>query len=408
MKTRLRLFWSYDIVKTQNWLDKLSEKGYQLKSINSFLRLFRFEKGEPKDRTHIISFNKKLSGYPKNIESNSDYERICFNKNYFVVSKRVSNPEILPSYDGLFSKNTKLKMVSGQILLVELILSITPLILILSSLFSGNIEVTEAVVVEEATIIDIIQGIIFYSVIFGQIWLLYTHFKLQKTNKELALLCGDTKEISFTIPTDTILSKDQIKKLKTEDRLIKKTRIAWFYSPDKHERWLESMEADGYHLQRMSKIGNSFYFIKGEPRKVKFHVDHQKRKGATYYSINEENGWRLYFTSVPRYFAISVWGKEYTNIEPEYYSDEENRIKHARLFMLMYAVPYSLVVVLHVAVFIQFLTLQLNRPELALNPVFLFPMFMMLLLITEFSYFTIRIVNYYFRVKRAEHKRKSL
>jgi hypothetical protein len=65
---------------------------------------------------------------------------------------------------------------------------------------------------------------------------------------------------------------------KKQGQLIKKTKIGWFYSPDIAEKWLEKMEEEGYNLVSMSNLGNSFYFVKGEAKKVKYHVDFQVKK----------------------------------------------------------------------------------------------------------------------------------
>jgi len=75
------------------------------------------------------------------------------------------------------------------------------------------------------------------------IWLCYTYFKLRKTNRQLEKLCGDTLDLSFSLPRDTLLSNAEMKKMSKNHKVIIKTKIGWIYSPDKVEIWLENMES---------------------------------------------------------------------------------------------------------------------------------------------------------------------
>ncbi len=57
-------------------------------------------------------------------------------------------------------------------------------------------------------------------------------------------------------------------------------------------------------------MGNSFYFIKGEPRKMKYVVDNQKCAMPEYFKINMDAGWKLIFRSLTRSWAYIVWSHE--------------------------------------------------------------------------------------------------
>jgi hypothetical protein len=41
------------------------------------------------------------------------------------------------------------------------------------------------------------------------------------------------------------------------------------------KEWLETMEIQGFNLYRMSRTGNAFYFVKGQPQKIKYCADFQ-------------------------------------------------------------------------------------------------------------------------------------
>jgi len=402
---KFRPFWSYDVLKTQEWLNTQSKKGYHFVSFHPIFRTFSFLKGNSANNKYIIIYDKGRNGFPGYVSKTNDYEGIYHTNNYSVLVQKAEEPEYYPSYDQLLSKNQNIKYVAGMILLVQLLLYILPVSMILISALSGNltIEYEPGGISAPATTQELFEGLfvlIFLLLsLFAQVWLFYSYFKLRRSNKKLEKLCGEDVELSLTVPTNTILSKEDIKKLKRQKKLVRKMRPAWFYSPDTYETWLEEMESQGFNLVRMSKIGNSFYFIKGTPRNMKYHVDYQLKKNPRYFKVNEESGWKLFFTSVTRYFAISVWGQEYTDVEPEYYSDQENKVKHAKRFMLSYIawlLPMSFLY------FIMFGFSLYAYQQLELfqgNFLLYFAPLMFLLVGIEFLYFSFRLMRYYGRVK---------
>ena len=157
------------------------------------------------------------------------------------------------------------------------------------------------------------------------------------------------------------------------------------------------MELQGYHLVQMSRLGSSFYFVKGQPKKVKYHVDFQKNTDTSYFNMNKEVGWKLFFTSLTRFFALSVWAQEYTENPPMFYSDSESKTKHAKTYAIYYSViffPVSIVVLLSVIININ-LILQFEHLDWFAFT-YLIPM---ILVFIEFNYFAVLTIKYYFRVK---------
>lgn len=47
-KSCFRLFWSYDVQKTEKWLSEMSSRGYHIEEVDFNLRIFKFELGNPK------------------------------------------------------------------------------------------------------------------------------------------------------------------------------------------------------------------------------------------------------------------------------------------------------------------------------------------------------------------------
>ncbi len=407
-KNKFRPFWSYDVLKTQDWLNDLSFKGYKLIKVNPVLRIFQFNKSESENKKHIINYDKGLDGYPIYIKDGNDYTEICYTKNFYFLEQISDEPNSVPSYNDLVSRNRKIKYIVGQMLLFQIMLySFFILIVIIFTLGIGSVTVESIPSNEvEYTTIEIMSAIAFILVNFGyfiiQIWMIYSFFRLRVSNRKLEVFCGDGIDMSFTIPKDTILTKEEIRKLRKEKKLIKKTKVAWFYSPDKIEDWLEQMELKGFNLIRMSKIGNSFYFKTGLPRNVKYHVDFQTKKGANYFSLNKESGWKLYFTSYSRFMAISVWGQEYTELVPKYYSDHETKVKHAKKYMWTYLavfLPAILFVVLSIGMSITlfaYANFENISTWMILSPL------IMLVLVVELLFFCFKVIRYYSRVKATE------
>lgn len=407
-KIKFKPFWSYDVLKTQSWLDDLHQKGYELQRVNPFLRLFYFKESNQGNKEHKIYYDKGLNGYPDSVAKSSDYSKICFTKNFYFTRQLCDEPDVLPSYDNLLARNQKLKFIVGQVLLFLSTIYVFAFIVLAIFIFGsdGITVVTEPGSDMGYTSLEIIRALLFYIVNLGYglllIWMIYTFFKLRVSNKKLEEFCGEDIDLSFTIPTDTILKKEEIRALRKENKLIKKTRIAWFYSPDKAEEWLEGMEAKGYNLLRMGKIGNSFYFKVGEPRKVKYHVDYQGRKGSNYFSLNEESGWKLYFTSLTRLMSISVWGQEYEETVPAYYSDHESEVKHAKKFMWTYLAMYFPLILLLLGTIGMMISSFIDSNFDIISISFLLAPLMQMLLVVELLFFSFKLIRYYQRVKDAE------
>jgi len=235
-------------------------------------------------------------------------------------------------------------------------------------------------------------------VLLALTWLCYTYFKLRKTNRRLEKLCGDTLDLSFTLPKDTLLSHAEMKKMSKNHKVIKKTKIAWIYAPDKVEIWLENMESRGYHLVRMSSLGNSFYFISSEPRKMKFHVDYQNSTDPSYYNLNKESGWKLFFTSISRTQSNNVWGNEYTDEPPMFYSDKESTLKHAKRFALTYSLSFLPLCAMYIFAMGKFYFTDFLVPQ---RHLFIGSYIIYSVLCIELGSFAVRTILYYFRVKKS-------
>jgi len=252
-KKVFRPFWSYDVVKTEEWLSQMHADGYALIRISFAARLFYFEETVSATVFYRIVPEKKSHGSPPIYLENSMYTEVCNSTNYYVIRTQETRPEATPSYNGFLSKNKKIKFVTGIILLCGGMLFFFNMIIIAALL--GSFLFSDGVHVEffgdlahtPHTAIEVFNAVMTFVfpllVLVSFIWLCYTYFKLRKTNRQLEKLCGDTLDLSFSLPRDTLLSNAEMKKMSKNHKVIIKTKIGWIYSPDKVEIWLENMES---------------------------------------------------------------------------------------------------------------------------------------------------------------------
>ena len=385
-----RLFWSFDIVKTERWLDEMSRQGKVLDKINFVSRNFIFKEEAPKDYHFRLVYKKNSKGSVPNRLTEGGYELVTSNKNIYAL-KSDQETEVNPSYTNFLLRNRKIKYACIYALSALSGIYFPILLLLLISLFS------ESVRVMIRSFNGSMLGVVSFWAIYTlpPAWLIYCLFKINKTNKELELLCGDKLDLSFTIPKKLLLLKKEELKLKKEGLLFKKVKIAWQYAPDIAENWLTAMAKKGFILYRLTKIGNSFLFMKGDPKKIKYVVDYQNQTTPEYFNINVEDGWILLFTSISRNMTYVVWSKEYEEEEPMFYSDPHSKLKQAKRLAVTFSVtffPLSIIFIILIIINITFL----DTISLLTN----INMIMYAILASELDFFALRTILYYRRVKK--------
>ena len=390
IKRSFRPLWSYDVVKTENWLNSMSLAGYRLIRVNFKARVFTFESFPPQPLFYRIVFQKNCRGnVPANILS-SGWKVDIASKNHYIVHHDSPSPAMAsPSYSGVLDKNRKLKFIIGILLLMLLL----PFLLI--------------VIFPYALIIILFEVMgwgISLAILLALIWMTYTYFKLLETNRQLEQLCGEDLNLDFTIPRDGLLSEGEEKEMLKTKRLVRRIRIAWTYEPDKIEKWLETMESKGFNLYRLSRLGNTFYFVKGTPRRMKYSIDYQNKAQGQYFAINKEAGWKLVFTSPTRLMAQTIWSHEVPQggWEPEFYSDAELKIKQARRFAMTYSYCFIPLCLVYIFMAIHeitgwYFTGYCDYFELVIQTILIF----------EFGHLALRTIRYYFRVRNGSRTTKK-
>lgn len=113
-----------------------------------------------------------------------------------------------------------------------------------------------------------------------------------------------------------------------ETKRVTKWWFAW--DPDKIERFLEGMAAQGWHVISADRMLVNFVFVKGEPRRVRYCADYQRVTSSEYTQLLADDGWSLIQTGCNWY----IWSKPYETERPEIYTDTQSLIRRNTGIML--------------------------------------------------------------------------
>ncbi|WP_226036877.1 DUF2812 domain-containing protein [Aquibacillus saliphilus] len=387
-----RPFWSYDLQKTEEWLKTMAKDGFHFVDLNRQTRVFLFEKGEPKVRTYRIGYDNFQPETLSKSMSDEGWERV-FNKgkwSFLVNEKPVNQIQLSPVRDGIIKRNGKLVYLFGGI---GIYLTFSVLLNVVLLTFSIFFQDTPITIVPSP--FWILTPFIF---LFGiAVWclVLYSIFKIIKTNKQLS-----GEEVSSSVHQEKHeRTRKEEKQLKRSGKLIVKKKFGWMYAPDKLEKWLESMEQQGYNLHRVSKIGTIFYFTKGQPRNVSFCADYQNIANESYFSAHKDAGWENIFSSYSSITKWTIWSRKYNEGEeaPKLYTDRTHKLKHARRIAVTNSCMFGPLLVMYVFIISSMIThaIQYGLEQQQLISIVLFG-----LCIVIFGSFTIRTWFYYIRLKK--------
>ncbi|KMJ57135.1 hypothetical protein AB685_17110 [Bacillus sp. LL01] len=397
MNTHIKPLWSYDVQKTEQWLTDQAKEGYHLKELHRFKRRFTFEKGNPKDVTYRIGYDKLKPATLSNTMRHDGWEKVTKSGKWYVIANERPQSEVTTSTsrDAIIKRNNYIFYAFMAILIY-----ITGAMLTNVAIFStayiasdGNVEVVES----PFWIITYTGAALVTAFYF---FMIYSVWKIKKTNKALSNENQTTHTTQYTLEKKN-LTKAEEKQLKREGLLIKRRKFGWMYSPDKLEDWLEQQAGEGNRLHRVNKLGNTFYFLKGEPQRIKYSADYQNLSKNSYYEIHRQAGWKDEYSSKSALQKWTIWSKEYEEGEaaPTMYSDKTNKLKQARKVALSYTVLFLPIVLMYI--FIASMNISfLFRQEEAwtlhdTNTIIFF------VCILVFGTFIAKGWMYYFRLRRA-------
>ena len=388
-----RPFWSYDVKKTEVWLSDMAKKGYCLVGLNRWTRCFYFRKGKEKSITYRIEYVKTNNSLLSRSLLDEGWKKVLQSGKWYVTSNEKPLEQIKTSSvrDDIIKRNRKIMYIFSGILIYLTGIVIFNLTMMSSSLFQNrSVEVVESP-------FWILTYLLLGLAILIFVLSTYSVFIINKTNKYL--ISEKTNKPQGVNHIGGRLSKEREKQLKLSGQMVVKRKFGWMYSPDKLEKWLETMEELGYNLYRVSRTGTAFYFIMGSPRKISYCADYQNISDESYFDMHRDAGWKSVFTSYSSLQKWTIWSQEFSEGEerPQIYSDKSYHLKHARRIAIAYTIlflPLTIMYILNIGLFIGGMS---NNGTTGLS---LLNMVMFLICIFVFGSFTVRTWLYYMRLRK--------
>lgn len=389
-----RPFWSYDVKKTEVWLSDMGKKGYLLVGINRWTRCFFFRKGKSKLITYRIGYDKMHGSSLSRSLLDEGWIKVLQSGKWYVISNEKHIEQIKTSSvrEGIIKRNRTIMYIFSGILIYLTGIAIFNLTMMSFSLFQDvSVEVVESPL-----------WILTYSLLGFAIAIfvlsIYSVFIINKTNKYL--ISEKTNKLQSVNHIEGRLSKEKEKQLKLSGQMVVKRKFGWMYSPDRLEKWLETMEELGYNLYRVSRTGTAFYFIIGSSRRVSYCADYQNISDESYFDMHRDAGWKSAFISYSSLQKWTIWCREFPEGEdrPQIYSDKSHHLKHARRVAFTYTIlflPLIFMYILNIGLFIEGV---LNNGTTSLS---LLNTFMFLFCIFVFGSFTVRTWLYYMRLRKS-------
>ncbi|MGB6407722.1 MAG: DUF2812 domain-containing protein [Planococcus donghaensis] len=388
MKKMYRPFWSYDVEKTEEWLSQMENNGHVFEKLNRWTRCFYFKEAVSESRIYRIAYDKFKSPALAPTLQKEGWNMASLAGKWQIAANRQPAETIknYPSRDGIIKHNQTITYMFFGLLFYLLSVLIAPISLVFSYLFTD-----EAIVIEESPFWIITYA--FFALVISLVTIgIYSIIKITKTNKDLR-----GRIAVETLSKSKKLNKQEERQLKHSGRRVSKIRLAWMYSPDKLESWLESMEQRGFNLYHVNRIGMIFHFTMGEPRRVAYKVDYQRQPPASYFSIHKEAGWSNCFHSISNFENWTIWSQEYSQDQerPQLYSNDSSQINQAKKMVFTYTVfflPFTLL-------YLYFLVNSFQH-ETAISQWVSWGTFAFILCITIYGSLLVKLWSYYIRLKK--------
>lgn len=400
MKRVFKPFWSYNIISTEEWLEGLSENGWQLVNFNRFTRIFNFQSNEPKKCIYQIGY-EKVKDYPLPNALRADgWQKLYQNHNWYVMTNDKPKKEIKtkPVRENIIQKN-RIHYYIYCVFLYYCVYMILANAHNLSLMLFLPKDVTVTIVESPLWMITYI-GAAFTLIAF--LVSIYSVFMIRRNNHQLvkthynSLAFDKDEDKSEYLPIDF----EEEQKLMKSGRLIKKRKFTWMNDSEKLERWLEKMEAKGFNLFYVSRTGTTFYFLKGEKRLVSYCTVYQNIPDETAFFLHKENGWEHIFSSRSSWQKWTIWAKIYDQREekPKIYNEKEGHLKAARTITVTNIIMYVPIMALFAWFMIREIVWSLNKKG-TFELFHYFPLMMFTLLFLIFCTFTFQSLAYFYRLK---------
>ncbi|MCM3118844.1 DUF2812 domain-containing protein [Neobacillus sp. MER 74] len=384
-----RPFWSYDVKKTEKWLSTMAENGYQLVKLNRWTRCFFFRQDEPKMMTYRIGFEKMQGMQLPSSLLNDNWVKVTQNGNWYFLTNEEHPQQIKtsPVRDGIIKHNRIIMFIFTAIFVYLTAIALFNLSMMGMVLFANvPVEVEPSPLWSLTyTALAIAIGVYILS--------LYSIIKIKKSNRDLS--GGSQREPQRVKLIGERWSKEKEKKLKRSGQMVVKRKFGWMFSPDKLEIWLEKMEELGFNLYRIGSGGKAFYFIKGNPRKVRYCAIYSNLSNESFFDFIRETEWGQVYISNSSLQNWTIWSREYTDNEkrPQIFSENSQQLQHARRVAIGYTMMFLPLAALYI--FMCLFSNHLPKINLAIYMLGIF----------IWCYYIVRIWLYYIRQRKQKEVR---
>ncbi|MCG7343370.1 DUF2812 domain-containing protein [Sporosarcina sp. ACRSL] len=292
---KAKLFWSYRIDHTEQWLSQMARDGYHLTRFNPLLRLFSFDKGPSTSTSYAIQYDKTeitsgllTSGWET--ATTSGKWRILKNESLEITSR--------PMRDAIL-RRTRLHAY------IFLILSTLWLTLQFPFFFIWGIA-SHATTGKIMVMPILIPLIIFLSLAGLTVFIFRAYRKFE------------VKEMGATIEKSSLGQK------------VRKLRLGWMYQPLQTKEWLERLALEGLELESVTAA--VFTFRETKPQLISYEVSFEPKVNTDFYSFHQDAGWKLKFTSNTTWLNYSIWAMPYEKGEevPAFSYDTKEKMRYVR------------------------------------------------------------------------------
>lgn len=297
---KMRIFWSYQLDKTENWLSQMARKGYHLNKFNHLTRVFSFKEGPCENATYVIQIDKGelLEGL-----ANVGWRKVVSSGKWQMLKNENRAPTAFPSRDAIV-KRTRLHAYLFLLFTFFYIFLQIPGFIVFG-LFSSFER-------EQFVIAPILIPICLFLLLTGlTIFVFRAYRKFEKQEMGLEIM-----QIGV-------------------GRKVRKVRPGWMYLPLQTKEWLEELARQGLELE--SVYATVFTFRETGAKNIIYEVSFEPKVNTNFFAIHKEMGWYLKYASTTTWLNYSIWAMPFDDRKevPAFTYDPNEKKRYVKKAFLM-------------------------------------------------------------------------
>ncbi|MCT2536516.1 DUF2812 domain-containing protein [Aquibacillus koreensis] len=313
MIKKVRLFWSYQVDKTERWLEEMALQGWHLIGFNLWNRVFTFKRGEKKDLTYRIQYGKYIELSPTLLKNG--WNAVAAEGKWMFLSNEQPNITLYPVRDAMIKRN-RLHAYLFSLIAIFLLSVHIPIYLISFALVNTSILPDGLWTILPLFIVDVLLAA-FAIYVFRS----YRSFEVREMDASIHPIKKGEK--------------------------MRKIKLGWMYHLEETKEWLERMAEEGYELEKVKAA--LFTFRRKEANMIKYECAFEFKVQPSFFSTHKELGWQLKFSSNISLLNYSIWAMPYDNDAevPQFtYDKSEKRESMKRAFKMNIGMSIYLIAIL--------------------------------------------------------------